>query len=202
MTEKHWDNAVKHQIDSCKLAQKIYLSGWKPDYIVSLFRGGSSIGIQVQEFLRWLGWETDNISIRTSRNPNDISQVRVHGTEYFVANAQAKDKALIIDDLIDGGGTIYTIEKTLKDKMRLNCPELKVATIYYKPESDQKKRAPDYFLYDNVPIWIVLPHELTHDTGRYSLEEITKHKGIEIANMLKMCEEQKKSDVYKKIEKK
>ena len=37
--------------DSFKLAWQVYESGYRPNYIIGVWRGGSPIGIAVQEFL-------------------------------------------------------------------------------------------------------------------------------------------------------
>ena len=41
--------------DSFQLAWNVYESGFKPDYIIGVWRGGAPIGIAVQEFLSVLG---------------------------------------------------------------------------------------------------------------------------------------------------
>ena len=41
--------------DSFKLAWNVYESGFRPNYIVGVWRGGAPIGIAVQEFLEVLG---------------------------------------------------------------------------------------------------------------------------------------------------
>lgn len=64
--EKHSISAQQLLEDSFKLAWKIYQSGYRPNYIVGVWRGGAPIGIAVQEFLDVLGIESDHIAIRTS----------------------------------------------------------------------------------------------------------------------------------------
>ena len=39
-------------VDSYRLARKIYDQGWKPDFVVGIWRGGTPIGIAVEEFMR------------------------------------------------------------------------------------------------------------------------------------------------------
>ena len=51
--------------DSFKLAWMIFESGFKPNYIVGVWRGGAPVGIAVQEFLSVLGLESDHVAIRT-----------------------------------------------------------------------------------------------------------------------------------------
>ena len=52
--------------EAFKLAITIFDSGFRPDFIVGIWRGGSTVGIYVQECLQYLGIKTDHISIRTS----------------------------------------------------------------------------------------------------------------------------------------
>ena len=52
--------------DSFQLAWKVYESGFKPNYIVGVWRGGAPVGIAVQELLHVLGISSDHIAIRTS----------------------------------------------------------------------------------------------------------------------------------------
>ena len=52
--------------DSFKLGVQIHNSGFRPDFIVGVWRGGTPVGIAIQEILSYLGNDTDHISIRTS----------------------------------------------------------------------------------------------------------------------------------------
>ena len=64
--EKHFIQSEKLLKDSFELAWQVYESGYRPNYIVGVWRGGAPIGIAVQEFLDVLGVESDHIAIRTS----------------------------------------------------------------------------------------------------------------------------------------
>ena len=90
--------------DSFHLAWNVYESGFKPNYIVGVWRGGAPIGIAVQEFLSVLGIKSDHIAIRTSyySGINQRSEtVQVYGLNYVIkkllesaiANAENNDKA-------------------------------------------------------------------------------------------------------------
>ena len=52
--------------DSFKLGVQIHNSGFKPDFIVGVWRGGTPVGIAIQEILAYLGNDSDHIAIRTS----------------------------------------------------------------------------------------------------------------------------------------
>ena len=58
------------------LAWQVYESGFRPDYIVGVWRGGAPIGIAVQEFLDVLGVKSDHIAIRTSSYAAWMSAVK------------------------------------------------------------------------------------------------------------------------------
>ena len=80
--EKIFINAQDLLLDSFKLAAQIYESGFRPDFIIGIWRGGTPVGIAVQEYLDYKGVITDHIAIRTSlyTGINEQSKtVRVHG---------------------------------------------------------------------------------------------------------------------------
>ena len=52
--------------DSCKLAASVLASGFRPKYLIALWRGGTPIGICTQEMLAYYGIHTDHIAVRTS----------------------------------------------------------------------------------------------------------------------------------------
>ena len=60
MNDKLFISAESLLKDSFKLASKVLSSGYRPTFIIALWRGGAPIGIAVQEFLAVHGIETDN----------------------------------------------------------------------------------------------------------------------------------------------
>lgn len=161
--------------DSFRLAEKVYESGFKPTFIIAVWRGGAPIGIAVQEYLAFHGIETDNIAIRTSSYQgidNQAKEVKVHGLNYLVKNIQHHDRLLIVDDVFDSGRSIEAIIDKLTDLARLNTPEdIRVAVPYYKPERNQTNRVPDYFLHE-TQAWLKYPHSLEG----LSKEEIAENR--------------------------
>jgi len=155
--------------DSYRLAVQIYTSGYRPDFIVGVWRGGSTVGIYVQECLQYLGVETDHIAIRTSyRGMNDYlnnldsdREIQVHGLQYLFENMNADDALLIVDDVYSSGRNVAAVIDRLQDKTRRNMPEeVRIAVPYYRSQARQANRAPDYFLHE-YDEWLVLPYELT-----------------------------------------
>ena len=88
--------------DSFQLAWQVYESGYRPNYIIGVWRGGAPIGIAVQEFLDVLGVSSDHIAIRTSHyqgiDKRD-SQVQVYGLNYIIKQVESEDSLLIVDDV-------------------------------------------------------------------------------------------------------
>lgn len=166
--------------DAFRLGVKILESDFRPTFIVGLWRGGSSVGIYVQECLQTLGVKTDHISLRTSykgqpayhsmiNNPEDI---RVHGTQYLVENLNANDGLLIVDDVFSTGQNISAVLRRLEKHLKRNLPkDIRIATLYQKPNMNQSAIKPDFCLYETQD-WLVFPYELAGLTP----EEIAQHK--------------------------
>lgn len=160
--EKQFIQAKELLEDSFKLAWQVYESGYRPNYIIGVWRGGAPIGIAVQEFLEVLGVHSDHIAIRTSyysgidqRN----KEVQIYGLNYVIRKLESEDSLLIVDDVHDTGISVQQIITDLKKACKKNTPEIRVATPYFKPLKNKTDRKPDYFLHETDE-WLVFPHEL------------------------------------------
>ena len=167
--------------ESFQLATQIMASGFKPTFIVGLWRGGSSVGIYVQECLQTLGVETDHISIRTSYAGFDSYQdqehcdqpIRVHGLTYLVKKLNVDDKLLLVDDMYRSGRNADAVISELQKRLRLNMPaDVRVASVWKKADLPEGT-GPDYAVNETAG-WVVFPYELQG----LSLEEIKKHKSF------------------------
>ena len=168
-------------LDAFKLGVNIFESGVRPTFIVGLWRGGSSVGIYVQECLQTLGVETNHISLRTSyrgqpyyhehvASPN--AEIRVHGTRYLLENLNADDSLLIVDDVFSTGKNIEAVINRLSQRLKRNMPqEVNVATLWQRPSYKAVDFEPDFSLH-NTEDWLVFPYEMSG----LSLEEIRENK--------------------------
>ena len=154
--------------DAFRMAVSVYESGFAPTFIVGIWRGGSSVGIYVQECLQFLGVESDHIAIRTSyaglteyqKTVDDPTSIRVHGLQYLLENLNADDRLLLVDDVFNSGYSIEAVITELQKRLRLNMPsDVRVATPYFKPARNKTGRSPDYYVHE-VDEWLVLPYEL------------------------------------------
>ncbi len=178
--------------DSYRLGKKVLDSRYNPNFIVGLWRGGTPIGIAVQEYFTYHGVKNDHISIRTSRDgPNGaISQTSVHGLDYLVSRMNTPDRLLLVDDVFDTGLTMDTVIEELDRKMRKNLPQIRLATLFYKPEKNVTTRKPDFYIHETDK-WLVFPHELKDLT----LDQIKQGKGEIIYNILRGNDSQRKDDI-------
>jgi hypothetical protein len=160
---KKYITADELLLDSFRLGVMIHNSGFKPDFIVGVWRGGTPVGIAIQEIMAYLGNESDHIAIRTSSYigiDNQSKEVRVHGIDYLISNMNAEDKLLVVDDVFDSGRSIKAILDTLNEKARKNIPhDVRMAMPWYKPERNIIGIEPDYFIHETDD-WLVFPHEM------------------------------------------
>ncbi len=175
MTEKLYLDAQQLLEDSFALAARVFSSGFRPSFIVAVWRGGAPMGIAVQELLAYRGIDSDHISVRAA-SYRDIDKqadhVQVYSMNYLVRKITAEDRLLIVDDVYDTGRSVEAIIDTLKEKTRRNVPhDIRVAVPYYKPSRNKTGRAPDYFLHETDQ-WLKFPHSLEGLTR----EEVRQHR--------------------------
>jgi hypoxanthine phosphoribosyltransferase len=165
--------------DSFQLAANIHEAGFEPDFLVGLWRGGSAVGIAVQEGLEYFGTKTDHIAIRTSytgaaaysQMVSKADSIRVHGLEYLADNVSAHHSLLIVDDVYSSGSSVNAVIKQLTTKTRRNLPhDIRVAAVWYRP-TEKTLRTPEYFIYETSD-WLVLPYEMTG----FTLDELRQNR--------------------------
>lgn len=182
--------------DSFQLAANIFEADFKPDFLVGLWRGGSAVGIAVQEGLDYFGTKTDHIAIRTSytgaaRYSQMVSKadsIRVHGLQYLLENLSAHHSLLIVDDVYSTGSSVNAVISQLTHKTRRNLPQdIRIATVWYRP-TEKTLRTPDYFVHETSD-WLVLPYELSG----FSIDELRANRP-EMASLIDRIEPYAKSE--------
>lgn len=175
--EKIFISAESLLRDSLELGLRIVGSGFRPSFLVGIWRGGAPTGIAVQEVLEYNGIECDHISIRTSSYAGIDQQartVRVHAIDYLVSRLSAEDGLLLIDDVFDSGRSMEAVISELRQRCRRNFPEqVRIATVYYKPARNRSTLTPDFYV-RSTDQWLVFPHEIQGLTR----EEILRHKPV------------------------
>lgn len=176
--------------DSIELGTLILESGFEPTMIIAIWRGGTPVGMAVQEVLAYCGVEADHIAIRTSSyvGVDERGAVAVHGLNYIIKKICHDDRVLIVDDVFDTGNTIKAVIDELSRRARGNTPEdIRIAVPWFKPSRNETYIVPDYFLRETAE-WLVFPHELDALTP----EELQEHRP-EIASIVQQVTNPAKS---------
>ncbi len=143
--------------DSFALARKIYDSGFRPEAIVGLWRGGTPIAVAVQEFFHYLGVECYHTALKTRAYTGIGVYGRpvIEGLGSLFEHIRPNTPILVVDDIFDSGETAMSVREILG----AFTSQLKIATLYYKPLRSKVPTKPDYYLKE-TDAWLVFPHEL------------------------------------------
>ena len=144
--------------DTWRLARLIMDSGWQPDYIIALWRGGAPVGIAVHEFFYYHGYRPRHQIIKCQ------SYTRIKSREHEVRFEHADDvfkdmpegtRLLVVDDVFDSGLTA----RAVRDRFAACDVDLRFATVYWKPGQNKTTLKPDFYV-STTEEWIVFPHEM------------------------------------------
>ncbi len=162
MVNKKYVKANSLYEDSFRLARKIYDSGFRPDVVLAIWRGGAPIGIVIQEFLEYKKAGNIHAVIKASSyHGRDRSEkVNVYGLKAILKTVKnlKQRKILLIDDVFDTGNTLNTILNIIPKSF-----EAKIAVLYFKPKNNRTNIIPDYWIH-KTESWIVFPHNLVELT--------------------------------------
>jgi len=179
--QKRYLSANELLNDSFALALQIIASGFRPDLVIGIWRGGSPVAITVQETLEFAGFPCDHIAIRTSSYhgigvPGPVS---VYGLDYLSEHPRAR-AILLVDDVYDTGLSVAQVLEDMRQHYGAWNPDIRIATPWYKPGNNRTLREPDYWLH-STDSWLVFPHELQ---GLTAAEVANKPVSTQIAMRL------------------
>ncbi|MCB1700214.1 MAG: hypoxanthine phosphoribosyltransferase [Pseudomonadales bacterium] len=159
---KHYITPQQLLRDAFELACQVFESGFRPDCVVGVWRGGTPVAIAVHELLKVLGVAADHAAIRTS-SYSGINQrkdrVQIEGLDYLTRNFGANDALLLVDDVHDSGLSLQQVIADLHGACGADTPDIRVATPYFKPGKNLTGNKPHYYLHQTDD-WLVFPHEL------------------------------------------
>lgn len=157
MVEKEFIQANDLVRDSFALARKIYDSGYRPDVLIVLWRGGTPVGIVIHEFLLYKGIETYHTAIKAESYVGIGQHIEptVENLDRVLARVKEGSRILLVDDIFDTGRTVEKVCGLLRAK---TC-EIRIATLFYKPDKNCTSLTPDFYM-RKTDRWIVFPHEL------------------------------------------
>ncbi len=157
MTDKLFVRADDQVRDSFLLAKQIFDSGYIPDALIVLWRGGTPIGVVIHEFLAFKGIRTYHtaIKVETYTGIGERREPRIEQLDRLLEHLQPGFRVLVIDDIFDSGSTMQKVVEALSPHVQ----EIRIATLYYKEQSNMTNVVPDYY-HRKTESWIVFPHEL------------------------------------------
>jgi hypoxanthine phosphoribosyltransferase len=160
-TKVDFEVSTWNQIYAMLLSQagKIHQSGFKPDIIVGVTRGGWAPARVLSDFLgipelATLGVEF-YLDVAKTRNEPVLTQ--------HVSTAINGKKVLLVDDIADTGKSLRLSKTHVQQQ---GATEVRIATLYYKPLSETK---PEYYEKETRR-WVVFPWE-TKETIRKIVEK-------------------------------
>ena len=158
MANKTYLSANDYTRDSFRLARMILDSGWLPDDLIALWRGGAPVGVTVHEFLHYHGLRPRHRVLKCQ----SYTGIQSRSHEVIFENADdifrsivPGSRVLIIDDVFDTGNTA----RAVLAKLAPCGAEVRFATVYWKPNQNQTTLKPDFYV-KLTEEWIVFPHEL------------------------------------------
>jgi len=155
--EKFFLSSEKLLLDSFKLARQIWDSGWKPDVMIALWRGGTPVGCVVHEYLQRRGIVCDHAAIKVASYTGigARGEVIVENGETVRAQLKPGSRILVVDDVFDTGSTAHALHRLLEPL----AGDIRFAMPYFKSRSNVLPYTPDYYVH-RMDSWLVFPHEL------------------------------------------
>ena len=157
MVSKEFIKANELVRDSFALAKKIYDSGYRPEVLLVLWRGGTPVGIVIHEFFAYRGLQTYHAAIKAEsyRGIEKRIEPRVEHLDSVLDVVKKDSRVLVVDDIFDTGCTVKRVRAMLGKK----TSNVKIATLYYKPGQNMTDIVPDFYMRETEH-WVVFPHEL------------------------------------------
>ena len=135
------------------LAIRIKESGFKPDLIVGVSRGGWAPGRILSDLLA--NTHTANIKIEFYVGINKTARKPI--VTQPISEDISRKKILVVDDVADTGESLLVALDHVNER---GAGEVKTVTVYHKPHSRLK---PDFFA-ETTSNWIVFPWERLETT--------------------------------------
>ncbi|HBH62085.1 MAG TPA: phosphoribosyltransferase [Nitrospiraceae bacterium] len=143
---------------SRSLTRKVYTSGFKPDIIVAIGRGGYMPARILSDFLHIMNLTTLKIEHYRGTQKSTTARIR-----YPLAGDVSGEKVLLVDDVCDTGDTFALASKHLQDHMQPR--EVRTAVLHYKKTSCF---IPDYYASRMVKWrWIIYPWAAAEDISQF-----------------------------------
>jgi len=150
------------------IAEGIRGSGFKPDVIVGVLRGGCLPARVLSDFL---GVGVGSVGVEFYVGVAETLKAPV--LTQSVSVPVAGKRVLVVDDVADSGESLKLVEAHV---LQQDAKEVLIATVYFKPWSVVK---PDYYAQEST-CWVVFPWELK-ETIRKIVEKCRGRAEVDVA---------------------
>ena len=176
-------------LHSFMLGKKLYDTGFRPKHAISIWRGGTTVGLGVEAAgpARWRRSIRTTIATEPYTGVGQQGEVVCKVLELVIQAICREDGLLLIDDVYETGQTIGAIIETLRRQARANFPEkIMVGTIHRKPDNIVYQAADVQCLFD-MPgdTWIDYPHELVDLVTDDPQDPLIREKSEDIWKLLR-----------------
>ena len=131
-----------------EVAEQVRRSGFKPDVIVAVGRGGFPPARIISDVL-----DVRRVASITVEYYRAVGETKAEPRVVFPLNADVRGKrVLIVDDVADTGHSLLAVKKVVEEA---GASEVRVATLHYKPWSVIK---PDYYARE-TDAWVIYAWE-------------------------------------------
>ena len=158
MVDKCYIDARDYLRDIWRLGRQILESGWRPDTLLALWRGGAEVGVAVHEYLKAHGISPRHMPIKCFSYTGigtSVAEVKFEHAKEVFDDIPHGSKVLVLDDVFDTGRTAAAIH----DELGRRGYEMRMACVYWKPSRNLTGFSPDYHV-RTIEDWIVFPHEI------------------------------------------
>ncbi len=136
-----------------KTADNIKESGWSPDVIVSIARGGLIPGRLISDFLHI----KDLVAIKTDHWGLTATKDGKAKISYALNMDLRGKNVLIVDDITDTGQSLTLSKKHIEER---NPEDVRTATLYHLSNS---KYTPDFYGMERDWAWMIFPWNVRED---------------------------------------
>ena len=145
--------------DIWRLAAKVRQSGWKPDWLIGLWRGGAPVAVAMHEFFTvsgWRGLKHNSVKCFSYTGIGESeSEVRFECADEVLFSIRPGEKVLVADDVFDTGRSAAAAKK----KISALGAEVRIASVYLKAGQNLTDIEPDYYAAEKSGDWLCFPHE-------------------------------------------
>jgi hypoxanthine phosphoribosyltransferase len=143
------------------LARRIHDSGFKPDVIVAICRGGYMPARIISDFLHIMNLTSFKVEHYRGTQKNPTPLIR-----YPLGRGVSGEKVLLVDDVCDSGKTFELAGRHLEKRMQPK--ETRTAVMHFKKTSSF---APDYYAARMIKWrWIIYPWAAAEDISEFIKE--------------------------------